>query len=421
MKLLEYFNAAVAVVFFACYLYQFIYIPVALAAKLRRRESPPTDMSDRYAVLICARNEAAVISELLESLRAQSYPAENLTVFVIADNCTDATAAIARENGAIVYERYNRVRVGKGYALDELLKNIERDFGNVFSGYFVFDADNILEPDYIEQMDRTFREGYDIITSYRNSKNYGDNWISAGYALCFLRESRFLNHARQALGTSCSVTGTGFLFSRRILEKQGGWPFHTLTEDTEFSVSHILDGVRIGFCERAVFYDEQPVSFRQSWRQRMRWVKGYLQVIRTHGKGLLNGMLRGRFACFDMSMTIMPAFVLSLAGLFSGTALAAAGILNGEDILSALLPLAQSAVGAYMTLFVIALATTLSEWRHIMTDPRKKLLHVVTFPFFMFTYIPISFCAVFAKVTWKPIEHRVSGRALLDAKGRRAA
>ena len=132
-------------------------------------------------------------------------------------------------------------------------------------------------------MNRTFCDGYDIITSYRDSKNYGSNWISAGYALWFLRETRYLNHARFLLGTSCAVSGTGFFFSQRILEKNGGWPFHLLTEDIEFTVHNIINGEKVGFCSKAVLYDEQPVSFRQSCRQRMRWAKGYIQVFQKYG------------------------------------------------------------------------------------------------------------------------------------------
>ena len=155
-----------------------------------------------------ARNEAAVIGDLLASLRAQTYPRELLTVYVLADNCTDDTARIAREGGAVVYERFNRQQVGKGYALQTLLTHIARDVPAGYDGYFVFDADNLLSPDYIEQMNRTFSAGHDIITSYRASKNYGDNWISAGYALWFLRESRYLNHARSLLGHSSSRGGS---------------------------------------------------------------------------------------------------------------------------------------------------------------------------------------------------------------------
>jgi len=413
LEILEYINYLVAIIFSVCYAYQIIYIPVALFAKFKKQSPLSPVPRHRYAVMICARNEENVIGELLESLSLQSYPSENITVFVAADNCTDNTATIARLHGAVVYERNDLHLVGKGYALEYLLDCIKRDYGDIFDGYFVFDADNILKRDYIEQMDRTFSEGYDIITSYRNSKNYGDNWISAGYALWFLRESVYLNHARHVLGTSCAVSGTGFLFSRRILNTQGGWPYHLLTEDIEFSVANITSGEKIGFCPHAVLYDEQPTTFRQSWRQRMRWAKGYLQVFRKHGFDLIKGCFKGRFACFDMTMAIMPAIILTVISFISSAALSVIGLLNGEDLMIAVVSVLQNLASAYLALFSIGLITTLTEWKHIHTSPIKKLLYTITFPLFMFTYIPISFCALFAKVTWKPIEHRVSGKKLM--------
>ena len=288
MDTLRMTNYIIAVVFFVCYTYQFLYIPVPwLLAKRKAAKAAALEATPHnYAVLICARNESAVIADLIGSLRSQTYDQSLLHIFVLADNCTDDTSDIARSAGATVYERFNNVQVGKGYALQTLLGHLEQDYPAGFDGYFVFDADNILDPDYIAAMNRTFSQGHDIVTSYRNSKNYGDNWISAGYALWFLRESRYLNHARSLLGTSCAVSGTGFLFSRAVLEETGPWPFHLLTEDIQFSVHEILQGRKVAFAPDAVLYDEQPTTFRQSWRQRMRWSQGYLQVFRDYGARL---------------------------------------------------------------------------------------------------------------------------------------
>ena len=290
METLKTINFVIAVIFFVCYTYQFLYIPVPWLRKARPH-GPAKD--NRYAVLICARNEQRVIGDLIASLRGQTYSQGLLSIFVLADNCTDDTAMVARVAGANVYERFNQVQVGKGYALQELLEHLEQDYPQGFDGYFVFDADNILAPNYVEAMNRTFSDGHDIVTSFRNSKNYGDNWISAGYALWFLRESRYLNHARFLLGTSCAVSGTGFLFSRRVLEETGPWPFHLLTEDIQFSVDQVTRGRKIAFCPEAVLYDEQPTTFRQSWNQRLRWSKGYLQVFRGYGAKLLRGAAGG--------------------------------------------------------------------------------------------------------------------------------
>ncbi len=405
METLITVNFVIALIFFICYAYQFLYIPAAIFMK-EPKDKPPCD--HRFAVLICARNEEQVISSLIKSINAQTYDRKNLRIFVMADNCTDSTARVARNLGAAVYKRFNSEKVGKGYALEELLSQIEHNYPkNHFDGFFVFDADNILDENYIAEMNKTFCNGFDIITGYRNSKNYGTNWISAGYSLWFLRESRFLNHSRFLLGTSAAVSGTGFFFSNRILKKCGGWNFHLLTEDIEFTVHNILQGEKIGYCKNAVLYDEQPVTFSQSWRQRLRWAKGYLQVFGKYGFSLIKGIFRGDFSCFDMTMAIMPAVVLSTVCAGVNLAFGAAAALNGENILPILLSLGESIFNLYLTLFVIGAITTVTEWSKIRTSAVKKILYTFTFPLFMFTYIPISLTAFFVKVEWKPIVHTV--------------
>ena len=407
---LEAINQAIAVLFFICYAYQFIYIPIALFKK--KKHLPAAAVPHRFAVLIAARNEETVIGDLLDSLHAQDYDLSLVTVFVIADNCTDRTAAIASEKGAVVYTRQNTRAVGKGYALEALLAHIKSDYPDGYDAYFVFDADNLLAPDYLTRMNESFSAGNEIITCYRNSKNYGSNWISAGYALWFLRESRFLNGAREALGSSCAVSGTGFLFSQKILNECGGWPFHLLVEDIEFSIHNILNGHRIAICEDAVVYDEQPTDFAQSCRQRLRWSRGYLQVFGKYGSGLLRGAAHGNWSCFDMSMAIMPAIVLTSISILVSIALAVLGILGGMGLLPALLSLGSALFSMYLMLFVVGLITTITEWKKISATVPRKVLSVFTFPFFMFTYIPVSFAALFVRVEWKPIRHSVTAKEL---------
>ena len=406
METLLTINFIIAAVFFVCYSYQFFYIPAALFKK-----EPPHKPEERhrFAVLVCARNEEKVIAQLIKSIHAQNYGMENVRIFVMADNCTDNTARAARNAGAIVYKRFDLERVGKGYALEALLEHINEDFPKgYFDGYFVFDADNVLDENYISEMNRTFCDGYQIITSYRNSKNYGDNWISAGYSLWFLRESRFLNHARALLGTSCAVSGTGFFFSREIYEKCGGWPFHLLTEDIEFTVHNIVNGEKVGFCKNAVLYDEQPTLFRQSWRQRMRWAKGYLQVFGKYGIKLIKGIFRGDFSGFDMTMAIMPAVVLTTVCAAINAASSVMTLAAGGDILPIILSLGESILNVYLTFFAVGAITTATEWKQIHTSPLKKIFYSFTFPLFMLTYIPISLSALFMKVEWKPIAHTVN-------------
>lgn len=161
MDTLRMTNYIIAVVFFVCYTYQFLYIPVPwLLAKRKAAKAAALEATPHnYAVLICARNESAVIADLIGSLRSQTYDQSLLHIFVLADNCTDDTSDIARSAGATVYERFNNVQVGKGYALQTLLGHLEQDYPAGFDGYIVFDADNILDPGYIAAMNRTFSQG----------------------------------------------------------------------------------------------------------------------------------------------------------------------------------------------------------------------------------------------------------------------
>ena len=401
MSTVEKINFVIMCVFFLCYSYQFAYIPIGLLTQ--RKYSYLESRGKRVAVLIAARNEQAVIGELIDSIRAQDYPQHLIDIVVGADNCSDRTAEIARERGARVFERQDTEHVGKGYVLNFLLHKL-RSLGLSYDAYIVLDADNILDPGFIAAMCGCAEQGHDIVTCYRNSKNYGDNWISAGIGLWFLRESRYLNGARAAVGSSCAVSGTGFLFTRKILERCGGWHFFLLTEDIEFTIDNVTDGIKIGYCPDAVTYDEQPVTFKQSWRQRMRWSRGYMQVFARYGGRLLRGMLHGSFSCYDMAMSIMPAAILTGLSIVVNIGAAIANLVGG-DWASLGAAVWQSFVGLYFTLFAVGAITTLSEWKFIRCTAAKKLLYAFTFPLFMLTFVPICIAAMFKNPGWQPIVH----------------
>ena len=403
MHTVEMINFIIMCLFFACYVYQFVYIPIAWLP--RKKETLHAPMH-RFAVLIAARNEEAVIGKLIDSIKAQSYPGRLVKIFVAADNCTDATAEAARSHGAEVYERYDMTRRGKGYALDFLLREIKlRGYGR-FDGYIVLDADNVLDRDFILHMNETFSAGHDIVTCYRSSKNYGDNWISAGYALWFLRESRYLNSARARLGSSCGVSGTGFLFSQAVLDAQGGgWPFHLLTEDIEFTIDNVTRGMKVGYCPDAIAYDEQPISFRQSWAQRLRWSRGYLQVFKKYGRALISGIFSGSFSCYDMAMSIMPAAVLTGLSIVVNLGAALVNVLYYHEWGVLGVSALQTLVNLYLTLFIIGAITTATEWKSIHCEPAKKIFYVFTFPLFMLSYVPIVIHSLFVTPEWTHIDH----------------
>lgn len=415
LRFLENLQFCLFVVFSLVYAYQFVYLAVGLVTRARkgRQDAPML----RYAVMIAARNEQNVIGGLIESLKNQQYPADKLDIFVVADNCTDRTAAVARAAGATVYERFNKRQVGKGYALNHLIHCIFDERGEqTYDGFFVFDADNAVDPQFVSEMNKKFAlGGYAALTSYRNSKNFCANWISAGYALWFLREARFLNQARDTLGTSCAVSGTGFLVAGDVLREDGGWPYHLLTEDIEFSICCAAKGRKIGYCGTAVVYDEQPTVFRQSWDQRLRWSKGFYQVDAKYTGALVRGMRRGGrkgFSCYDLLMTVAPCnlimvVVFALALLMSIACFTQPAFVAYRVTRLLLHIVVMALAGVMQGMLLYGVITMLSEWKNIEGAAYKKVLYIFTFPLFMLTYVPISVAALLQKVEWKPIRHGV--------------
>ncbi len=411
LSFISIFNLIIFILFTGFYFYQVIYVFVSLFKKSKELNA---SVNHKYAVVIAARNESAVIGQLINSIKKQNYPMQLVDIYVVADNCTDNTAEVAKKAGARVFERFNRQRVGKGYALDYAFKNILNS-SDIYEGYFVFDADNLLDENYISEMNKTFDNGYKIVTSYRNSKNYDTNWLSAGYSLWFLREAKYLNNARMILNTGCAISGTGFMVSHEIIQKNNGWKHHLLTEDIEFSVDNAIEGIKIGYCDKAVLYDEQPYLFEQSWNQRLRWAKGFYQVFANYGKSLIKSIITKRsFCCYDMFVTIMPALFLTLTSVAVNLFFFYFGLINIEiypelmrETTNAVL---VSAINSYFVLFAMGLLTTITEWKNINCPAVKKIKYVFSFPIFIFTYVPISIVALFKfkKIEWKPITHSIA-------------
>lgn len=407
METLRYINFLIALFFMVCYSYQLVYIVVSLFFKPKEfTKSEP----HRYAVMISARNEEMVIAGLIKSIRAQHYPSELVDIFVVADNCTDNTAQVAKEAGATeVFIRHNKEKVGKGYALNFLFNQVAEKFGWVYDGYFIFDADNLLDENFIEEMNKVFTAGYRVITSYRNSKNYGSNWITAGYSLWFLREARYLNQARMRLGLSCAVSGTGFLVHADIIKKNKGWKHYLLTEDIEFTIDCVVHGEKIGYAHNAIVFDEQPVTFAQSWRQRVRWSKGYLQVYKNYGFSLMRrAVTKGSLSALDMLMTTLPAIVITILMVILNVGIAGTGmVLYSAKISPLILSALKMLWEAYLMFVGIGTLTVVTEWKRIYAKKSAKILYILTFPIFLFTYIPISVVALFKRIEWKPITHDV--------------
>lgn len=303
------------------------------------RKFPEAKKQHKYAIMVAARNEAGVIGNLISSIRAQDYPRELVDIFVVADNCDDNTAQIAREHGAVCYERFDNEHRTKGFALQFLVEQIRRDYGiETYEGYFVFDADNLLKKDYITRMNESFDVGEKIITSYRNTKNFDDNWIAASYGIHWLRSARFEHRPRSVLRLAARIQGTGFLFANEVIKD--GWNYTGFTEDRAFAADAVANGYRIAYNDRAEFFDEQPVDMKIAMRQRVRWAKGHLQAVGETGpklffhifftRGVGNRFTRPnasvfvrflkniwlRLTSFDMFSVVFPSGLLSFIRRF---------------------------------------------------------------------------------------------------------
>ncbi len=384
------------------------------------RKFNKTEKRHRYAFLVAARNEEAVVGNLIESIRKQDYPAELLTVFVVADNCTDGTADKAREYGAVCYERFDNERRTKGYALEFLVDNIHRDYGkDAFDGYFIFDADNLLAPDYVSRMNEAFDEGEKIVTSYRHTKNFDDNWISASYGLHWLRTVRCEHRARSLFHLATRIQGTGILLHEELL--RDGWHYTSLTEDRQLCAHAVGDGYRISFQYDAVFYDEQPTDLRIAFRQRLRWAKGNLWVFFREGKRLLRGIFRSkgihRFVCYDMLCIVFPRAFFSV--IFSVTLSVLGVIAAGGRMPIGAAALIGGEFGDWLGDVAMAAYVFLMERKRIPKIKWYRILwYCLTFPIFdLFGKITICIAA-FTKVEWKPIPH-VNALSISDIEDRK--
>ena len=404
------FNIIIWLFFTLAYFYQLVYI-----LRVIRRGTvklPVAKKNHRYGFVIAAHNEEPVIGNLVRSILTQDYPSDLVDCFVICDACTDDTHGEAERAGAIVWDRNDLARKGKSWVLDYAFNRILDDFGDKYEAFVIMDADNIIAPDYLKIMNQAFDAGYLVCTSYRNSKNFDSSWISSAYATWFLREAKFLNNARMMVGTSCAISGSGWMVSERIIKGMHGWDFHTLTEDIQFSTFCCANNIQIGYAP-AEFFDEQPLTFKASWTQRMRWTKGFYPVFFSYNRDLIRGIGKGQFASYDMLMTIAPAMILTLVsaavnGLYLLVGLLFPEIISNAEVRMCLGSFCMTFVSFYVTFFLLAVLTCATERKNIHATRAHVVMNLFTFPVFMLSYVPIALVAAVKKVDWIPTRHTIS-------------
>ena len=376
-----------------------IAISVCSLVKLKDKELL-INKEHKFMAIIPAHNEEVVVRNLVDSLQAQNYPKELLDIYVIADNCTDRTAEIAKEAGAIVFQRFDDENKTKGHALKWFLKQKIED-GSDYDAFCVFDADNIVMPDFIKNMNKKLCQGEEVVQGYRDIKNPTDSWVASGYALFYWTMHRFYHLARYNIGLSPLLNGTGFMVKFDVI-KPNGWETKTLTEDIEFSLQNIAQGRKLGWATDAVVFDEQPIGFKQSWTQRMRWSVGHIQCVRHYFKDLAVSV-KERKSLMNLDGLLylmgMPMMIMALMLLFVNFVIYAAGAMTMAALVVNILRfvLATFALPPLVALLILFLDKR----------PVKPMIKgLICYPLFMGSWIVINIKALIKPdTTWKKIEH----------------
>lgn len=362
----------------------------------------------RFALVVAARNEAEVIGHLVDSLYDLDYPTELYDVYIAPNNCTDNTAEVALLHGAKLFHPTGTVR-SKGDVLTQIVDKVV--LPGEYDAMCVFDADNLVDGMFLRHMNTQLLAGQQLIQGFRDSKNPHQSAMSGCYTICYWLVNRFYNRGRAALGLSALVNGSGFAVSRSMLQTLGGWHTKTMTEDYEISAQCALAGGRVAFCEAARVYDEQPITFSESWKQRRRWTTGSLQGMQLYGGSLFSqSVVRRSAVCLDLYLTfLMP--VVQVISLVCGAAGAAVLVLRGAFVLhgvvlhGGMVALFCLAAGLLFTVFGSALVAAFVVILQ-RSSPRNMAKAIATFWVFMFSHTALTLLSfVRRKTVWEPIHH----------------
>jgi len=291
---------------------------ISIFGWIKRKDEPLSKFppKKKFALVIAAHNEELVISHIIDSLKKQNYPKELYDIFVVSDNSTDNTSEVARSQGALVYERFNSTERGKGHALEWMFNKIF-NMEKKYDAISIFDADNLVSSNYLLEMNKQLCMGHKVIQGYIDSKNPMDSWITCSYSIAFWMSNRIFQLPRYYLGLSCGLCGTGFCVEMDVLKKIG-WGATCLTEDLEFTMKLALNGMKVAWAHNAIVYDEKPLTLKQSWNQRKRWMQGHADcALRFLGPLFKKSMKEKNLISFDCWLYLFQPIRFIFIGLIT--------------------------------------------------------------------------------------------------------
>ena len=367
------------VVFFT--LYYFFLSFFGLFKSAPKADSKP---EKSFAILVAAHNEENVIGQLVENFHILDYPDRLYDIFVVADNCTDRTAEVARRAGATVFERVDPVQRGKGFAMEWGFAHLFK-LPKQYDAVAVFDADNLVDPQFLRVMNHHLMKGESVIQGYLDAKNPTDTWVAGTFAICFWVVDHIWHLAKYNIGLSSCLGGTGMVISTEHL-KRHGWGATCLTEDLEFTMKCLMEGVPTSWAHDAIVYDEKPLTFMQSWNQRKRWAQGHFDVASRYIPRLFaEGIKRRDVRMMDGILHLLQPHFLILSTLFVLLSMVHQTTPFYTNILYTVLPgevWAVVAVGQYI--FPLVVLTKINA-------PLKSWFYMLLYPVFIYSWVPITF------------------------------
>ena len=363
------------------------------------------DEMKNICILIPARYESKVIEDLLVSITKQTWKINMKNVYIIIESEDDPTNAIVKKYGASVFIRKRLDLKSKGYALDELIKDLCKQ--NIYyDAYFICDADNVLDKNFIKEMNESYIDGYDIVTSYRNLKNGNDAVISASSGITFQFLNSNGNEIKSKQSRNVTLSGTGLFIVGDLIKKWQAFPFHSLTEDYELTLYSILNNLTSTYNKNAIFYDEQPIKYKNTINQRVRWIKGYFSVRKEYipkfRKKLKNN---SNFGSLITEVTGMKPYILMIVGALFYIIQQIINIIVNKWLLWSLFKILLIFILAYL-LFVILTFFVINKDKKLNLNKNMKIKTCFFSPIFFATYVPCAIRALLKKdVKWEKVEH----------------
>lgn len=332
MIVLEYLIIIVGIYLSIYVLYSVMLLLVDFLIKEKGYPMPESKM--RFGIVIPAHNEELFLSRLLTSIKKQDYPSGLFDVIVIADNCTDKTAGVGTEMGALVLKKNDLDNAGKGQAIKYALENIDI---KSYDAILIIDADSIVKNDLLRQLDIVIQNGGNIIQCYNGLANPEQSWFTRLLDVSRTIGNRIFHPAKQKLGLSSYLMGNGMCFSTKVLSKYG-WDAFTVGEDWEYYAKLIKNGEIISYAGKAYVFHQESSSLRQATSQRMRWSGGRFAIAWDYGLGLFyRGLAERNLVKLDASLPLIlpnPSLGINITVLF--LVISVLLLITGSDVFNVL-------------------------------------------------------------------------------------